>query len=95
MNQEQCQQLNQDLASAVQVEVSGISGGYANAPRSGGYHAMVDPVAQVIKIGRDQMDKKDWIKPLADVDVITIWTNRKGGRVYWENSGSGEFERIT
>ena len=89
------QQLNGDLRSSVQVDIYAKKqpGFFRQAPRSRGYAVFVNPTSMTLVVGKDDVHQEDWIRPLAEVGQIHIWTNAQGPNIYWERGDDDQFRR--
>ena len=92
-------QLNEDLRRAVQVDIRGRERAngtqwFRQSPRSRGYHTFVWPGSpMLLKVGKDDVNQEDWVKPIEEVGQIHIWVNSTGPSIYWEVSGDGPLQR--
>lgn len=99
MTEADVRRLNEDLRSAVQVDIRGRkrSDGtqwFRQAPRSRGYHTFVWPgPPALLKVGKDDVNQEDWTKPIEEVGEIHIWTEPRGPSIYWESSNDGPLKR--
>jgi len=47
----------------------------------------------LLKVGKDDVNQEDWVKPIEEVGQIHIWVNSTGPSIYWEVSGDGPLQR--